>query len=151
MRALFRLAIVIAVAWLGYTQVWPRYEEYRRARSANESADESARLSLACLAVAESTTSDFSREIVQFELPPVDPALWSTFLIRASSRLGAADSTCRCPSEACISASAALLEQRKVLNHFDARVRGTVSAPVDLAAAMKRIDRLLARARAEAR
>lgn len=150
MRALIRLAVVIAVAWLGYTQAWPRYEEFRRARSADESADESVRLSLACLSVAESATNDFTREVVQFTRPPVDPALWSTFLIRASSRLGAADSTCRCPSESCISARAALLEQRKLLNHFDATLRGTNSAPVDLSTAVKRIDRLLARAREEA-
>ncbi len=123
MRGLIKLAILAAVAYFGYTELLPRYRSLQQSKVADQQADQDARQALECVSTAESVASDFAREIRQFSRPPVDTGLWSTFMIRTSGRISTADSTCRCPDEACTSAAAALLEQRRLLNRFDAMVR----------------------------
>ena len=150
MRGLIKLAILAAVAYFGYTELLPRYRAHQESQTADEEANEDAQQALHCVSTAESVASDFALEIRRFARPPVDAGTWSIFMIRTSGRLSSADSACRCPHEACISAAAALLEQRRLLNQFDAMVRGTSTGISNPAVSLERINNLLARARSEA-
>ncbi len=150
MRGLIKLAILAAVVYFGYTQLLPRYRAHRESQAAHEEADQDNQQAHHCVSVAESVSSDFAGEIRQFARPPVDAGMWSTFMIQTSGQLSSADSACRCPHEACTSAAAALLEQRRLLNRFDAMVRGTSTGISNPAVSLERINNLLARARSEA-
>ncbi|MCH7664994.1 MAG: hypothetical protein IH936_03565 [Acidobacteria bacterium] len=150
MGGLIKLAILAAVVYFGYTQLLPRYRAHRESQAAHEEADQDSQQAHHCVSVAESVSSDFAGEIRQFSRPPVDAGMWSTFMIQTSGQLSSADSACRCPHEACTSAAAALLEQRRLLNRFDAMVRGTSTGISNPAVSLERINNLLARARSEA-
>jgi len=150
MRGLIKLAILAAVAYFGYTELLPRYRAHQQSQVVQEEADQDAQQAHHCISVAESVSSDFAGEIRQFARPPVDAGMWSTFMLRTGGQLSSADSACRCPHEACISAAAALLEQRRLLNQFDAMVRGTSTGISNPATSLERINNLLARARSEA-
>ena len=150
MGGLIKLAILAAVVYFGYTQLLPRYRAHRESQAAHEEADQVGQQAHHCVSVAESVSSDFAGEIRQFARPPVDAGMWSTFMIQTSGQLSSADSACRCPHEACTSAAAALLEQRRLLNRFDAMVRGTSTGISNPAVSLERINNLLARARSEA-
>ena len=150
MRGLIKLAILATVAYFGYTELLPRYRSYQQSKVADEQADQDAQQAHHCVSVAESVASDFAREIRRFSRPPVDTGLWSTFMVQTSGQLSSADSACRCPDAACISAAAALLEQRRLLNQFDGMVRGTSTGISNPAVSTERINHLLTRARSEA-
>lgn len=150
MRGLFHLAILAAAIYFGYTQLWPRIRSHQESGAAKQLQQPSHASAAECISAAESVTDDFAREIRQFPSPPIDPGLWSTFLIQTGSALSAADSLCRCPGDACLSAATALDEQRKLLNQFDALVRGTSTGVSNPATALERIESLLSRARSEA-
>lgn len=150
MRRLLTFAILAALAYYGYTELLPKYRSHQQSQAAEERAGQETQEARHCISVAESAHSDFTRGMRQFARPPVDAGLWSTFMIRTSGELASADSACRCLHEACITASAALLEQRALLNRFDAMVRGTSTGVSNLAVSQERINNLLARARSEA-
>ncbi|MCP4205163.1 MAG: hypothetical protein GY769_24905 [bacterium] len=150
MRRLITLAVLAIAAYYGYTELLPQFRAYRQSQTAAEQAGEAAGQALHCVSVAESAASDFALEIRQFARPPVDPGMWSTFMLQTGGRLSSADSACRCPHPACTSAAAALLEQRRLLNQFDAMVRGASAGLSNPASSQERINELLARARSEA-
>lgn len=150
MRGLIKLAILAAVAYFAYTELLPRYRAHQESRAAHEEADQDRQQARHCVSLAESVCRDFGGEIRRFARPPVDAGMWSTFMIQTSSQLSRADSACRCPHRACTSAAAALLEQRRLLNQFNAMVRGTNTGISNPAVSLERINNLLARARSEA-
>jgi hypothetical protein len=151
MRRFVTLAILAAAAYYGYTELLPKYRSHQQSQAAEEQAGQDTQQALHCVTVAESANSDFARGMRQFTQPPVDTGLWSTFMIQTGGQLSSADSACRCPHEACLTATAALLEQRSLLNQFDNMIRGTSAGISNPATSLERIHNLLARARSEAR
>lgn len=150
MRSFIHLAVLVAIAYLGYTQLWPWWRSHEESQAAEHREEPSTSGARECISEAEAVTRDFAEEIRQFPAPPIDAALWSSFMVQTSSRLSAADAICRCAGEACLSAATALFEQRKLLNQFDGIVRGTSTGVANPAAALERIESLLSRARTEA-
>ena len=140
MRSLAILAILAGVAYLVYTQALPKYQERKEAEQAVDAEIEKSRQ---CIRLAKSANESFGTEIRQFSQPPIDQGLWANFLLRISGDLSAADRACSCPSEACLSATAALLELREVVNDLNTFIR-TASQPVtDAASRLDTVGRLL--------
>ena len=147
MRNLIVLAALAALVYYGYTRWLPE----RKAKEAAEAAaSEENQQALRCVALAEDANRSFASEVRTLGRPPVDQRIWATVLVRLSGDLSSADGACNCPSPACASAAAALLEMRRRLNQLDALVKGRPGGTSNPARAQERIDSLLARARREA-
>ena len=150
MRRLLWIAILVVAGYFAYTELLPRYRAFESQREAAARDDEETAAARACVEAAEAVHRDFGPALGRYARRPTDAGGLSTFLIQLSGSLSSADSACSCPGEACLSARAAMLEMRKLLESVDARVRSKVSGSADPAQVEDRIERLLARARAEA-
>jgi len=140
MRQLAILIVLAGAGYLLYTQALPKYQEHKQATEAGAAeADQSQR----CIGFARQANSSFASEIRQFAQPPVDQGLWATTLIDLSSQLSAADTACSCPSDACLTASAALLELRGLINDINTFVRTAGPPVMNAANRLETIDRLL--------
>lgn len=147
MKNLIILAVLAAVAYYGYTTWLP---ERQAKQAAEAAATEQNQQALYCVGAAESANREFANQIRTLGQPPIDPAAWSTVMVRLSGDLSSADNACACPAPACSSAAAALLEMRRRLNQLDALMRGKPGGSSNPATAQERINSLLERARREA-
>ena len=150
MRKLLFLAVLAVGAYFAYTEGLPRYRAHQESQEAEREADTEAAQARTCILAADGLARDLLPEIRQFAQPSANTSAWSTLMLQMSGQLSAADANCRCATDACASAGAALLEMRRLLNQVDSTVRGLSSTMPNLPRAQERIDRLLDRARSEA-
>lgn len=143
MRGFGLLLVLVGVAYLAYTQGLPRLREMKAEDDAAAAVTDQSRR---CVAGARAVSRGFASDIGQFSRPPIETDVWASFLIQTGGELSSADSVCSCPTDACDSASAALLELRRLLNSLDAFVRSQGPPVIDAANRLEGVDRLLSRA-----
>ena len=141
---LFRLAAVAIVIYYGYTVglPWAR-ENFDSLRSEPLPEDRAAEDAVACVSEARRANDRFAAEVTQVIRPPVDEAVWGSILVGLSGSVGAAESTCGCPHEACGRAREAMYELRQLLSLFDDMVNGRSQTFANPAVLQERVDRLL--------
>ncbi len=142
-----RVLLVFALglgAYLAWTEVVaPRVA----ARGEEHQSDEA---SLACVEAAEGVDVLFDAESAALvaNSKALEQGAWAESLVRLSSALAHADSACRCPTEACASATGALYELRRLLGQMDRTARGHYLALSGAEGRRQLVRRLLKEARA---
>ena len=139
MKSLVKLAIVVAIAWMG----WNWYQKQERSRPATAGAAEDA-----CPAAAESASNDWGGGIGRFANPPYDLAAWDEFRSRVERQIRDAEGKCSCASDSCTNVKAAMSELRALVRDLDTSIRGGAPPPSDIVQRQESIDNAISAARA---
>ncbi len=151
MRGILRLAIIAALLYVGYTQGRPWLERHQKSKADTEAGSADASASAACVSRARAANDALASELLPLAAPGSDRGSWGTALVRTGGALTDADDACRCGTDACLQASLAISEMRKMVESLNNAVRGSAPPPTNPAHLQERIDRLLDEAQRLAR